>query len=135
MAKNGQNTLKLNLKPPELGGLNLELSIKDGALKATLMAETTAAKNTLDAGAEQLKQMLAQQGLKVEKLDIMLRPDSDEAQAQAKFQDHLDRRGQSGQRGQNQGNGPGGAAAENDNELSRPGASHAGGAGRISLFA
>ena len=91
MVKNNQNSLKINIKPPELGELNVELSMKGGVLKATLTAESVAAKNTLDAGSEQLKQLLAQQGIKVESLDITLKSDSQESQAQ--FQDHLDKRG------------------------------------------
>ena len=102
MIKNNQNSLKINIKPPELGELNLELSVKDGVLKATLTAESVAAKNTLDAGSEQLKQLLSQQGLKVESLDIILKSDSQNAGAG--FQDQLDKKehfasakGQSGQ--------------------------------------
>jgi flagellar hook-length control protein FliK len=134
MAKNGQNTIKLTLKPAELGGINLELSVKDGVVKATMLADTLAAKNTLDAGSEQLKQMLAQQGLKVEKLDIMLRPDSDDAQAQAKFQDQLDRRSGSGQ-GKGQVGGIGSGDVDDDEDYASPVTAYAAGSGRISLFA
>ncbi len=102
MIKNNQSSLKINIKPPELGELNLELSVKDGVLRATLTAESVAAKNTLDAGSEQLKQLLSQQGLKVESLDIILKSDSQNAGAG--FQDQLDKKehfasakGQSGQ--------------------------------------
>ena len=103
MVKNNQNSLKINIKPPELGELNVELSMKDGVLKATLTAESVAAKNTLDAGSEQLKQLLAQQGIKVESLDITLKSDSQESQAQ--FEDHLNKKGgyQSGGKSTGQG--------------------------------
>ena len=82
MVQKQQNTLNLKLKPANLGDLSLEITVKDGAVKAVMMAETVAAKNALDSGLDQLKQLLGQQGLKLERLEVMVNPDS---QRQADF--------------------------------------------------
>ena len=76
MVQKQQNTLNLKLKPANLGDLNLEISVKDGSVKAVMITETVAAKHALDAGLDQLKQLLGQQGLKLDRLEVMVNPDS-----------------------------------------------------------
>ena len=128
MVNRNLSTLRLNLKPPELGGLKLELTVKDGAVRATLVAETNAAKQALDAGAEQLRQMLNQQGLKLERLDVFVQADSHETQAEAQS-------GQGGQGGSSSGNLAGGDAAGEAEEIDIAAMQAAQHAGRINLFA
>lgn len=75
--------LRLTLNPPELGQLNIELSVKDGVVRVTILAETAAAKSALDSGLEQLRHVLAQQGLKTERLEVLVNPDAQQRQAQS----------------------------------------------------
>ncbi|MBI4797693.1 MAG: flagellar hook-length control protein FliK [Desulfarculus sp.] len=54
MVARQENSLRLELKPPSLGEVSLELSVKDGVVKATMLTDTVAAKNILESGLEQL---------------------------------------------------------------------------------
>ena len=83
MVRQQLSSLRLTLRPPELGQLNLELSVKDGVVRVTMLAETAAAKSALDSGLEQLKYVLAQQGLKTERLEVLVNPDAQQEQAQS----------------------------------------------------
>jgi flagellar hook-length control protein FliK len=76
MAARQLSSLRMELKPPAMGEITLELAVKDGAVKASLVAETVAAKKALEAGIEQLKQELVNQGLKVEQISISVQPDA-----------------------------------------------------------
>ncbi len=87
MAAREQNSLRLELKPPSLGEINLEIQVKDGVVKATMVAESAAAKQALEAGMDQLKQDLAVQGLKLEHVEITVNPDAQRQEAQAQAQD------------------------------------------------
>ncbi|MCA1988851.1 MAG: flagellar hook-length control protein FliK, partial [Desulfarculus sp.] len=86
MVAKQQTSLRLELKPPTLGELQVELSVKDGVVKATLTAETVAAKQALESGLDQLKQQLTAQGLKLDSLEVAINPDAERQQAQAEYQ-------------------------------------------------
>lgn|GEM_PF-3393355 len=98
MVARQQTSLRLELKPPTLGELQVELSVKDGVVKATLTAETVAAKQALESGLDQLKQQLTAQGLKIDSLEVAINPDAQRRQAQAEYQN---------QDGARRGNGQG----------------------------
>ncbi len=132
MVAKQQTTLRLELKPPTLGELNVELSVKDGAVKATLTAESVAAKQALEAGMDQLKQQLAQQGLRVERMEILLNPDAQDQQQQTLAQAQTGFGRSRREAGGGEGPGPGGeetdAPAAAALDASQP-------SGRINLFA
>lgn len=112
MVARQQSTLRLELKPPTLGELHVELAVKEGVLKATLTAETVAAKQALEAGMDQLKNELAQQGLKVERIEIAVNPDAErQAQAQAQAQTGSGGDGRQGRQSASAAGGVGSAAA------------------------
>ncbi|MCA1905407.1 MAG: flagellar hook-length control protein FliK [Desulfarculus sp.] len=85
MVAKQQTSLRLELKPPTLGELQVELSVKDGVVKATLTAETVAAKQALESGLDQLKQQLTAQGLKIDSLEVAINPDAERQHAQAEY--------------------------------------------------
>jgi flagellar hook-length control protein FliK len=130
MAKNGQSQLRLNLKPPELGGVHLRLSVDHGMVKATLTADNAAAKTALEAGLNDLRQQLAQQGLKLERMEVLVNDGQNQ-----------DRAAPDGRPGSGGGRGRGGelAAGESGGEAEGPEMTHAlsgpGGGGRVNLFA
>jgi flagellar hook-length control protein FliK len=136
MAKTSQSSLQLALKPAHLGQLNLELSIKDGLIKATVMAETVAAKNALESGMEQLKGALSQQGIKLERLEVMVNPDTQggQQQKQAQFGAGGQKQGSGNFNGKSDGQGQGGAADDESLPGQMAATRLAGGRG-ISLFA
>jgi len=129
MAKSSQNQLRLALKPPELGELTIKLSLREGVLKATLVAESSSAKQTLEAGLNELKQQLAQQGLKAERLEVVLSPDAERREARSGEQ------GAGGQGGNgSDGGGSGGSQSEEDEiSVSAPGLASP--SGRVNVFA
>lgn len=80
MVKSGQSVMRLQLKPAHLGRLNLRLEVVGSTVKATVVAESAAAKSLLESGLAQLKDQLALAGLKVERFDIAVDPDAQRGQ-------------------------------------------------------
>lgn len=64
--------VRLRLHPPELGALKLEVRMVGEQLTARLEAETQAARTLLLDSLPQLRERLAEQGLKVERFDVEL---------------------------------------------------------------
>ncbi len=69
-------TVRLKLNPPELGSVNMEISVNKGVMKARLEAETKEAKNMLLENLPALRERLAQQNIKIQKFDVDLRDPS-----------------------------------------------------------
>jgi flagellar hook-length control protein FliK len=70
MIKNGEQTGKLIIQPPELGKIDINLTIKDGHIHASLSAENYAVKEIIETNLNQLKQQLTDQGLIVEQFNV-----------------------------------------------------------------
>jgi flagellar hook-length control protein FliK len=128
MAKNNQSQLRLALKPPELGELTIKLSLREGVLKATLVADNASAKHALEAGLNDLKQQLAQQGLKAERLEVVISPDAERREA---------RSGEQGSEGQSQKGSTGNSleVEMEEEEIDPALLSMAGSSGRVNVFA
>jgi len=77
--RNNQHRLRVNLEPPELGRINLSLTMRNNAVRGSIITENAAVKEALEAQLVQLRENLAQQGLHLERLDIRL----NQEQAQA----------------------------------------------------
>ena len=132
MVSRQQDSLRLELKPPSLGEVNLELTVKDGVVKASVVTETAAAKQVLENGLDQLKQQLTMQGLKVESVEITVNPDAQRQQSQAQAQADFNQR----RPGSGGGGGGGGTEAiEGLESLDTSLAAASGANGRINLFA
>lgn len=133
MVKSQQNQLRLELRPPELGELNMKLSVKNGVVRLTMVAESAAAKHALDSGLHDLRAQLVQQGLKPERLEVILSPDAERQMAQ--------QQSGSGREswGSNSGQGSGGAAAlageESGSDTAAAALDQNPASGRINLFA
>lgn len=101
IVRSGANSLTLNLKPAHLGSVNMEISMKDGSLQATLTADSVAAKHTLEAGLDMLRDQLNQQGIKIDRIEVAVNANADQQQqqqtAQAGGQSGNGRNGQGGQ--------------------------------------
>jgi flagellar hook-length control protein FliK len=128
MARNNQSQLRLALRPPELGELTIKLSLREGVLKATLMADNSAAKQTLEAGLNELKQQLAQQGLKLERMEVVVSPDAERREARGGEQGSGDKR--------RKGSSGGRAEVEmDDDDLTPAMLGVDSGSGRVNVFA
>lgn len=135
MVAKQQSSLSLDLKPPTLGELSIELTVKDGAIKATMVAESVAAKQSLEAGMDQLKQQLSMQGLKVDQITITVNPDA-QRQAQAQAQSGFSQGRQGSGDGRSGSGLAGGGDALDSDTLARVVGGGAGGAeSRVNVFA
>ena len=70
MIKNGEQTGKIMIQPPELGKIDIDLTIKNGHVQASLSTENYAVKEIIETNLNQLKQQLNDQGLIVEQFNV-----------------------------------------------------------------
>ncbi len=92
LAQQRDGQVQLRLSPPELGSLKIEISVKQGALTATLETETVSARNALLDNLPALRERLAEQNIRIEQFDVDLNRDGQqETDGQA-----LQERGQRG---------------------------------------
>lgn len=70
--KGGQSNLVIKLKPDHLGDLTIRLSQVNGELTAKIITTTLAAKELLESNLSQLRQVLGQPSVNIEKLELQL---------------------------------------------------------------
>jgi flagellar hook-length control protein FliK len=68
----GDRFFTLQLKPPELGMVKIEMDVKENLLKMSIVTETGSAKDMLQANYADLRRVLEGYGVKVESFDIQL---------------------------------------------------------------
>ena len=69
---NGKNVIKLQLKPPELGTIKIEVGIEDNRLRLSMITQDKIVKHILLSNIHELKEALVEQGIKPDKIDIQL---------------------------------------------------------------
>ena len=70
MIRAGEQKSRLLITPPELGKLDIDLTVKNGHIHASLSAENVAVKEIIEANFNQLKQQLNDQGLTLDKFEV-----------------------------------------------------------------
>ena len=80
----GERVIKLQLKPPELGAVKVEMDIKGNILKLWMIAENSSVREVLLTNANELREALAEQGVKLERLDVHINDDSNQSLAHSK---------------------------------------------------
>ncbi|MGM9570618.1 MAG: flagellar hook-length control protein FliK, partial [bacterium] len=70
--KPGQTEMRMQLKPENLGEVQMKVVVEDGKLNAHFLTSTATAKEALEANVQQLKQSLQEQGVRVEKIAVLL---------------------------------------------------------------
>ena len=68
----GDQIVRLQLKPPELGTVKIKLDIKDNTLKLGIIAEHHSVKELLLNNIHQLKEALLHQGVKLDNVDVQV---------------------------------------------------------------
>jgi len=68
--KQGQTRMILQIHPPELGKLDVGLSVKNNQLQAMIIAETAQVKHMLEANLDQLRGCLESQNIEIEKFSV-----------------------------------------------------------------
>jgi len=74
----GSDNVVINLKPSHLGRLQVNLENTTGSLRVSVVAESQVSRDILASHAQELKQILSEQGLKVEKVNVELSSDFDQ---------------------------------------------------------
>ena len=80
----GDRVIRLRLKPPELGAVKIEMDIKDNVLRLHMIAENSSVKELLLSNVHELKNALAEQGIKIEGLDVQVGHDFNHSLADSK---------------------------------------------------
>ncbi len=70
MVRAGEQTSRIQISPPELGRLDLDIVIRQGHLHANLHAENPAVKELIEANLQQLRQQLSNLGFVVERFEV-----------------------------------------------------------------
>ncbi len=71
-AQDRDGEVRLRLSPAELGSLQLEIRVENGALTAKLHTETDAARTAIIENLPALREKLAEQGIRIERFDVDL---------------------------------------------------------------
>ena len=79
----GENEMTLQLKPPDLGRMKLTMEHTAGGMKVGIVVENAAAKDMLLANTGDLKTALADQGLRLDRIDVEARSDFGQSMNQA----------------------------------------------------
>ena len=80
----GDKIIRLQLKPPELGTLRVEMDMKDNILKLGMITENGSVKELLLSNVNELRDALMQQGVKLERLDVQINHNFDQSLAHSK---------------------------------------------------
>lgn len=108
--RRGDNHIRLQLKPPQLGSIQIDMNMKDSVLKIGVITEHNSVKEILISNIQELKDSLVQQGVKLERVDIQVNCNLGQSMAQA-------RRGQNGFQRQRQGQQDGQGALERNGDV------------------
>ncbi|QDT42092.1 Flagellar hook-length control protein FliK [Gimesia alba] len=84
--------LKIRLSPPELGTLQIEVSLKNGEYTAKLEVQNRHAQKVINDNIAQLKEALTKTGVSLDRIDVHINTDSTEDQRSS----HSDAQTQSG---------------------------------------
>jgi hypothetical protein len=82
----GENTLKLQLKPAELGRLVMTIDNVGNSMKVSITTENPVAKDILNAHVNELKAVLAAAGISLDKFDVDMNSDFRQSMTDTKNQ-------------------------------------------------
>ena len=84
--QNGMNQLELQLKPPHLGRIQMQIYHSGDTIRVSIVTEQIAAREILIAHAGELRTHLTEQGMRVEKIDIQFDQSFDQSMANARHE-------------------------------------------------
>ncbi|MCP3872789.1 MAG: flagellar hook-length control protein FliK, partial [Desulfobacteraceae bacterium] len=80
----GENTLKIQLKPPELGRLVMTIDNTGNSMKVSIITENHAAKEILSSNMNEIKTVLSNSGVNLEKFEVDMNSNFKQSMADAK---------------------------------------------------
>jgi hypothetical protein len=87
----GEKVIRLQLKPPELGTLRVDMDMKDNILKLGMITENNSAKELLLSNIHELREALLEQGIKLDRLDVQINYNFNQSLANSKEGQNQDR--------------------------------------------
>lgn len=66
----GQEEMKVHLDPPSLGSVKMKISVEGKVVNATIVTDNHLAKEIIQSNIQQLKDSMAEQGLKLENINV-----------------------------------------------------------------
>jgi flagellar hook-length control protein FliK len=82
--QDGLNEIRLQLKPPHLGRIQLHLKNENDGLKVSILAENNTTQKLLKTHTSELKAALLEHGIRLEKIDVQVSFNFDQSMSQAK---------------------------------------------------
>jgi len=82
----GENILRIQLKPPELGRLMMTIDNTGNSIKVTIMTENYAAKEILASNVNELRSVLSNSGVNLERFDVDMNSNFRQSMADARNQ-------------------------------------------------
>ena len=82
--RRGENHLRLQLRPPQLGAIQIDMDMKGSMLKIGMTAENNSVKEFLISSVQELRDSLVQHGVKLERLDVQVNYNLGQSMAQAR---------------------------------------------------
>ena len=80
----GKSIVRLQLRPPELGTVKVEMDIKEDVLRLGMITENSSVKELLLSNAHELRDALVEQGVKLERLNVQINHNSNQSLAHTK---------------------------------------------------
>ena len=72
MLMKGSSRIVITLEPPNLGTLNMDVSVQHDTVRMLLVADNYEVKQVLNSNLDQLKTALQGQGLNIDRLDVLV---------------------------------------------------------------
>jgi len=85
----GKQEVRLVLNPPELGGMKIHLKLSNGTLDATIRTDTMHANQLVNANLAELRQALADAGLDIGYLEVLLTEGDTQSGGRSTFEEQL----------------------------------------------
>lgn len=82
--KNGETVFKIQIKPAEMGRLQISLDFTNNGLKVGILAEHTATRDMLLSNSSELKSILADQGIRLDKVQVDVSGNFNQSMADAR---------------------------------------------------
>ena len=83
----GDDTIRMQLKPPELGKVYMSIDHNGSSMKVSVITEHQSAKDILAANVNEIKTMLSSSGISLESFEVDMSSDFQQSMADARAQD------------------------------------------------
>ncbi len=88
-ASKGLNEVRLRLNPPNLGELNIRLSLEENLLNATITVDNESVKGILESNSASLKDVLLRHGISLDNFVVELKPGAESDLMHGSFRDSM----------------------------------------------